>query len=71
MIVVVMGFNTSEYVDELTLVFISIFTPGQPPVVKYNYVAFIAEKIHDQFTRLENEKVFKYSTIIYHIFLYY
>jgi len=49
----------------------SIFTPGQPPTVKYNYATFIAEKIHDQFMRLENEKVFKYSTVIYHLFLYY
>ena len=28
MISKVMGFNTSEYVDELTLVMMSIFTPG-------------------------------------------
>ena len=27
-IATVMGFNTSEYVDELTLVLMSIFTPG-------------------------------------------
>jgi len=47
MISVVMGFNTSEYVDELTLVMMSIFTPGQPPAIKYNYASYIAEKIHD------------------------
>lgn len=54
MIYVIMGFNTSEFFDELNLVFMSIFTPGHPPAVKYNYAAFIAEKIHDQFMRLEN-----------------
>lgn len=69
MIVAVMGFNTSEYVDELTLVLMSIFTPGQTPTIKYNYAAFIAEKIHDQFMSLENEKVFKYSIVIYHLLL--
>ena len=47
MIAAVMGFNTSQYVDELTLVLMSIFTPVQPPAFKYNYAAFIAEKIHD------------------------
>ena len=31
MISFVLGFNTSEYVDEITLVLLSIFTPGQPP----------------------------------------
>lgn len=71
MIVFVMGFNTSEYVDELTLVLMSIFTLGQPPAVKYDYVAVIAKKIHDQFMRLENERVFKYSIVIYYLFLYY
>ena len=69
MVFAVMGFNTNEYADELTLVLMSIFTPGQPLAVKYNYVAFIAEKIHDQFMRLQNEKVFKYSTFIYHLIL--
>lgn len=71
MIAAVMGFNTSEYVDELVLVFLSIFTLGQPPAVRFNYASYIAEKIHDQFMRQKNEKVFKYSTVIYHLFLYY
>ena len=65
-----MGFKTSEYVDELTLVLMTIFNPWQPPAVKYDYASYIAEKIHDQFMRLENEKVFKYSTFIYHLILY-
>jgi len=69
MIVVVMGFNTREFVDELSLVFMSIFTLSQPLVVKYEYAAFIANKIHDQFMRLENERVFKYSVVLYHLFL--
>jgi len=47
MIATIMGFNTSEFVDELTLVLMSIFTPGQPPVIKYDYAACIAKKIHD------------------------
>lgn len=57
-IVAIMGFNTSEFVDELTLVLMSIFTHWQTPAVKYDYAAFIAKKIHDQFMRLENERVF-------------
>ena len=69
MISSVMGFNTSEYVDQLTLVLLSIFTPGQPPTVKYDFSSYIADKIHDQFMRLENERVFKYSSVIYHLML--
>lgn len=61
MIAAVMGLNTSGYVDELTLVLMSIFTPRHLLAVKYNYATFIVEKINDQFMRLENEKVFNYS----------
>ena len=71
MISSIMGFNTSEYVDQLTLVLLSIFTPGQPPTVKYDFASYIDDKIHDQFMRLENERVFKYSFVIYHLMLYY
>ena len=71
MISFIMGFNTSEYVDRLTLVLLSIFTPGQPPAVRYDFASYIADKIHDQFMRLENEKVFKYSSVIYHLMLYF
>ena len=66
-----MGFNTSEYVDQLTLVLLSIFTPGQPPPVKYDFASYIADKIHDQFMRFENERVFKYSSVIYHLMIYF
>lgn len=71
MISLIMGFNTSEFVDEVTLVLLSIFTPGQPPDVKYKYASYIANKIHDQFLRLDNEGLFKYTTFIYHLMLYY
>lgn len=47
MMSLVMGFKTNEYVDELTLVLLSIFTPGQPPAIEYDYASFISDKIHD------------------------
>lgn len=67
----IMGFNSREYVDKITLVLLSIFTPGQPPTIKYDYASYIANKIHDQFLRLDNEGIFNYTTFIYHIMLYY
>lgn len=66
-----MGFNSSEYVDDITLVLLSIFTPGQLPAVRYDYASYIANKIHDQILNLETEGVFKYTTFIYHLMLYY
>lgn len=71
MISCILGSTTNKYVDEMTFAYMTIFTPRQPPVAKYDYVAFIANKIHDQFMILENERVFKYSKILYHLFLYY
>ena len=71
MISSIMGFNTSEYVDQLTLVLLSIFTPGHPPAIKYEFASYIANKIHDQFMRFGNERVFKYSSFIYHLMIYY
>jgi len=71
MISLILGFRSSEYVDDITLVLLSIFTPGQPLAVKYDYATFIANKIHDQFLNLDRERVFKYTSYIYHLLLYY
>jgi len=71
MISYVLGFKTSEHVDEIVLVLLSAYNPGQPPTVKYNYAKFIANKIHDQLIKLDREGVFKYSPYIYHMFMYY
>lgn len=71
MISSVLGFKTSEHIDETMLVLLSAYSPGQPPSVKYNYAKFIANKIHDQLVKLDREGVFKYSSYIYHLFMYY
>lgn len=71
MIACILGFITSEYVDELALAYMSIFTPGQPPPSKFDYATFLDEKMHDQFMSLENERVFKYFSALYHLFIYY
>jgi len=71
MISYVLAFKTSEHIDETILALISSFTPGQPPAIKHNYAKFIANKIHDQLLNLDREGVFKYSSYIYHLFLYY
>jgi len=71
MISYILGFKTSEHVDETTLVLLSIFTPGQPPAVKYDYATYIADKIHEKFMSMDRERVFKYTSYIYHLLLYY
>ena len=71
MISFILGFKTSEFFDDTNLVMLLMFTPGQPPAVKYDYASFIANKINQQFINLEREGVFKYTSFIYHLLLYY
>ena len=71
MISSILGFKTSEFFDETILVILSMFTPRQPPAVKYDYASFIANKINEQFINLEREGVFKYTSFIYHLLQYY
>lgn len=71
MISFILGFKTNEFVDETNLVMLSMFTPGQHPTIKYDYASFIANKINKQFISLEREGVFKYTSVIYHLLLYY
>ena len=71
MISYVLGFRTSEYVHETILAMTSIFIPGEPPAIKFDFATFISNKIHEKFMSLNREGVFKYTTYIYHLFLYY
>jgi len=71
MISSVLGYTTSEYIDENILAFMSIYTPGKPLAVIYDYAQFIADRMHEQFLIMSNERVFKYSSVLYHLFLYY
>ena len=71
MISFILGFKTSEFVDATIFVMLSMFTLGQPSVVKCDYASFIANKINEQFINLDREGVFKYTSFIYHLLLYY
>ena len=71
MISYILGFITSEIVDNTIFALMSIFTLGQPLIVQYDYSTFIADNIHEKFMILERERVFKYTSYIYHLLLYY
>lgn len=71
MISSILGYTISEYINEIILAFMSIYTPGHPLSIIYDYSQFIAERMHEQFLRMSNERVFKNSSVLYHLFLYY
>jgi len=67
----ILGYTRDENVDEVNLACLSIFTLGKPPAIMYNYAQFIADTLDEQFTRLPTKRVFKYSSVLFHMFLYY
>jgi len=48
----VLGYTTSEFVDETIIAFMSIYSPSKLPAIMFDYAKFIADKMHDQFMRL-------------------
>jgi len=71
MISYILGYRSTEYIDETILVLMFVFSPGKPPSVRYDYVSFISNKIHEQLMNLDRERVFRYTSYIYHLFLFY
>ena len=67
----ILGYFTDEHTDESILHFLSTFVPGQPPSVIYNYVEYITDSIHDQLVKLPTEGVFRYTSFLFHMFLYF
>ena len=61
MISYVLGFKTSEYVDETILTLMSMFIPRHSPTIKFDFATFISNKIHEQFMSLDREGVFNYT----------
>ena len=57
--------------EEVVLTVLSIFILGKPPTVIYRYGQFIADMMHEQFTRQPTKRLFKYSYVLFHMFLYY
>jgi len=70
MITPILGYYSTEFVDETVLVIMLMFTLGKSPIF-YDYATYISNKIHEQLMNLERERVFRYTSYIYHLILYY
>lgn len=66
----VLGYRGIEYVDDTIMAMLSIFSPGMPPAVHYDYATYIAEKIHEQLMNFPRERVFRFTSYIYHLLLF-
>ena len=67
----ILGYFTNEHTYESILGFLSTFAPGQPPSVIFNYVEYIADNIHDHLVKFPTEGVFRYTSFLFHMLLYF
>ena len=67
----ILGYFTDEHTDESILGFLSTFSPGQSPSVIFDYAGFIADSIHYQLSNLQLKGVFRYTSYLLHLFLFF
>ena len=67
----ILGYFTDGFTDESILGFLPTLSPGQPPALIFYYATFIEDSIHHQLTKLPTEGVFRYSSYLFHLFLFF
>ena len=67
----IMGYSTDEHVDASVFGFLSTFTPSEPPATIFNFVQYLFDIIHEQLVKLPEKGVLKYSSVLFHMFLYF
>ena len=67
----ILGYFTNEHVDVAVLGLLSNFTPGQPPATIFKFSQYIADSIHEQLVKMPFDGFFRYSSFLFHMFLYF
>ena len=67
----ILGYFTDKHTNESILGFLSTMSLGQTPSVIFYYTSFIADAIHYQLTKLPTEGVFRYTSYLFHLFLFF
>ena len=57
--------------DASILIFMSIFCLGQPLASTFNFSQYLSDPIHEKLVKLLEEGVFKYSSVLFHLFLFF
>jgi hypothetical protein len=60
-----------QWVDEPILGFLSIFSTDEKPTTQFDFGTFLADNIHEQFMNFGIEGMFKYSSILVYMFIYF
>ena len=67
----ILGYANDEFTDAFILGFLSTLSPGQHPELVFNFAKFIADNMHYQLIKLLEEGVFRYSSYLLHLFLFF
>ena len=60
----------NEFTDGSILGFLSTLSPVQRPAMIFYYAKFITDSIHHQLTKMPTGGVFRYSSYLFHLFLF-
>ena len=69
MISPILGYSSIEHIDATVLVMMLMFAHGKSPIC-YDYATYISDKIHEQLMNLRRDRMFRYTSYIYHLILY-
>jgi hypothetical protein len=66
-----LGYYSDQWVDEPILGFLSIFSNDEQLTTQFDYNTFLANNIHEQFVNFTTEGMFRYSSILAYMFVYF
>ena len=66
-----LGYYSDQWVDEPILGFLSIFSNDEQPTMQFDYSTFLANNIHEQLVNFPTEGMFRYSSILAYMFIYF
>jgi hypothetical protein len=66
-----LGYFSNQWVDEPIMGFLYIFSNDEQPTTKFDYSTFLANNIHEQFVNFPTEGMFRYSSILAYMFVYF
>jgi hypothetical protein len=66
-----LGYYSNQWVDEPILGFLSIFSTDENPTTQFDFSTFLADNIHEQFVNFGMEGMFRYSSILAYLFVFF
>jgi hypothetical protein len=66
-----LGYFSHQWVYEPILGFLSIFSTNEKPTTQFDFSTFLADNIHEQFMNFGAEGMFRYSSVLAYLFVFF